>query len=315
MVIQVIQKKNQTLNSPKNNDATNTNKNATNTNSKPNTPQSSPKTPNKPTSAKKTVKTPNMRERDNEQSQFAENDKVKRTSNIPPIDVWTSTQSATQQIIRYRLPNYSCTFSKINKTKMRVFPKSIEARNRLIDLLNESKINFNTYTPADEKMQNVLLKGTEINEESVIRDALSKNGIQPHKIQRFETGFMRKSGIQSNIWQIVLLPKTDINTIFNIKYVAEWSVKWQIMRKPAIVQCKRCQRLNHSASNCTLPYRCVKCTDIHEPGKCPYDNNRNKTKPKCVNCNGEHTANNAALCPLFKKEMRLREEKKQNKNT
>lgn len=126
---------------------------------------------------------------------------------------------------------------------------------------------------------------------------------------------MRKSGIQSNIWQIVLLPKTDINTIFNIKYVAEWSVKWQIMRKPAIVQCERCQRLNHSASNCTLPYRCFKCTDIHEPGKCPYDNNRNKTKPKCVNCNGEHTANNAALCPLFKKEMRLREEKKQNKNT
>lgn len=146
-------KKNQTSNSPKNNDATNTNKNATNSNSKQNTPQSSPKTPNKPTSAKKTVKTPSVRERDNEESEFAENEKVKRTSNIPPIDVWTSAQSATQKIIRYRLPNYSCTFSIINKTKMRVFPKSIEIRNRLIDLLNESKLNFNTYTPADEKMQ------------------------------------------------------------------------------------------------------------------------------------------------------------------
>lgn len=305
--------KNSPNKTPKKN-ATNTQTNEPNATNKQSSPaQSSTTTRNEHTDAEKSSGSSNESEHGNDNN-FTENEKIKRTNNIPPIDVWTSTQDATQQIIRYRLPQYSCTFSKINKTKMRVFPKSLAIRKRLIELLNESKINFNTYTPADEKMQNILLKGTEISDERVISDALNKNGIEPYKIQRFETGYMRKSGIQSNIWQIVLLPKTDVKSIFNIKYVAEWSVKWQVMRKPTIVQCKRCQRLNHSASNCTLPYRCVKCTESHEPGKCPSDNKTNKTKPQCVNCNGEHTANNATLCPYFKKEMKLREERKQNKN-
>lgn len=219
---------------PKNEDNSQTS--VTDTNTKSNSPQITQPTPNAQKNAKNINDTNDAKEGENDNN-FTENEKVKRTNNIPPIDVWTSTQDATQQIIRYRLPRFSCNFSKI-------FPKTNEIRNRLIDLLNESKINFNTYTPADEKMQNVLLKGTEISDKKDIEEALNKNGIEPHKIQRFETGYMRKEGIQSNIWQIVLLPNTDIKSIFSIKYVAEWSVKWQLMRKPTIVQCKRCQRLN-----------------------------------------------------------------------
>lgn len=126
---------------------------------------------------------------------------------------------------------------------------------------------------------------------------------------------MRKNHLKSKLWQIVLKPNTDLKQIFDIKYVAEWSVKWELMRKPSIVQCKRCQRLNHSASNCKLPYRCVKCTEKHEPGACPSDSSPKKTKPKCVNCEGEHIANNASKCPIFKKEMQIREERKQKKIT
>lgn len=250
-----------------------------------------------------------------ETSKFNENEKRKRSNNIPPVDIWTKTQNATQQIIRSQLPNFSCTFSIINKTKMRVFPKTSDIRSKLLSLLDERFIEYNTYTPLDQKMQNVLLKGTEIDNEDIIREALEKNNIQPHKIRRFETGYMRKNNLTSNIWQIVLKPNTDLKLIFNIKYVAEWSVKWELMRKRAIIQCKRCQRLNHSSSNCKLPFRCVKCTNKHEPGDCPCDSSINTTKPKCVNCDGEHTANNATLCPAFKKEMQIREERKQGKST
>lgn len=121
---------------------------------------------------------------------------------------------------------------------------------------------------------------------------------------------MRKNRIKSNIWQITLQPKTDTNRLTSIRYIAEWSVKWEIHRKRELIQCKRCQRFKHSASNCMLPYRCVKCINTHEPGKCPIDVSDNKTKPCCVNCKGEHTANNARLCPIFKRQLELIEDKK-----
>lgn len=61
--------------------------------------------------------------------------------------------------------------------------------------------------------------------------------------------------------------------------------------------------------NCTLPYRCVKCINAHAPGSCPLDDSNNKTKPCCVNCKGKHTANNARLCPTFKRNLELKESK------
>lgn len=250
-----------------------------------------------------------------EQNVFDANDKVKRTNKIPPIDVWTETQQSTQLLIRCKMPRYSCVFVKINKSKLRIIPKTADIRNKLLVLLDERKINYNTYTPSDEKMVNVLLKGTEISNDELIENALVRHGITPHRIQPYVTGYMRKNGINSNIWQVVLKPNTDTSEIFKIKYICEWSVKWEMMRKHTLTQCRRCQRFNHSSSNCRLPYRCVKCVNNHLPGMCELDNTQNKASPKCVNCNGKHTANNAALCPAFQREIEIREKRKQPKKT
>lgn len=249
-------------------------------------------------------------EENKETHEFGENDKINRNNRTPPIDIWTENQLATQLVITRNIPKHSCVFSKINKTKMRIIPRTSDVRTKVLDYLNTQQIKYNTYTPADEKMQNILLKGTEINSSAVIEETLIRNGITPHRIQRLETGYMRKNNIKSNIWQIVLLPKTDMKEVTKIRYIAEWSVKWEIMRKPPITQCRRCQRFNHSASNCTLQYRCVKCPETHKPGDCPLDKSNNKTKPYCVNCKGEHTANNAKMCPTFQKEIKIRETKK-----
>lgn len=243
------------------------------------------------------------------------NEKIKRSSKIPPVDVWTQNQQATQQLIRMQMPQHSCVFTKVNKSKMRIIANSIDIRLKLIELLKQREIAFNTYTPTSEKMINVLLKGTEVDDKSTIELTLKENGIQPHKINRFSTGYMRKNAIQSNIWQIVLLPHTDVTAVMNIKYIAEWSVKWELMKKPQVTQCRRCQRFFHSASNCTLPYRCVKCVNTHAPGNCPLDTSNNKTTPICVNCNGNHTANNALECQSFQRAIELMESKRDDAKT
>lgn len=251
----------------------------------------------------------NTQNNDGNQKIYDENEKVKRDNQIPPIVVWSDTQSETQDEIRKNMPRHSFVFGKINKGKFRIIARDSDVRQKIITFLKSRGYQFNTYTPSNEKMKNVLLKGCEVDEESLIVDALARQNISPHKVQRFTTGFMRANNIQSRIWQITLLPNTDIKVVFGIRYIEQCAVKWEFMAKPAITQCKKCQRFNHSSANCFLPYRCVKCINEHEPGMCPLNTAKNATKPKCINCKGEHAANNATECPVFKRAIEQQNQK------
>ena len=71
------------------------------------------------------------------------------------------------------------------------------------------------------------------------------------------------------------------------------------LRRKRPMPCRRCKMWGHTASSCGRMYRCIKCTDTHEPGKCKRTD-RNVGTPKCVNCDGDHAAN-STQCPVFKK--------------
>ena len=45
-------------------------------------------------------------------------------------------------------------------------------------------------------------------------------------------------------------------------------VSWERLAKKEPTMCLRCQRFGHSAINCNLDFRCVKCEEKHEPGDC-----------------------------------------------
>lgn len=159
-------------------------------------------------------------------------------------------------------------------------------------------------------MINILIKGLDhIEDAEVIKNELAAKGFEPYQIKKHVTGYMRKNNAKSNLWLIVLQPNTDTRELFKIRAIDHAIVKFEFLRKPTVIQCRRCQRFNHSASNCSLPYRCVKCTNTHEPGKCPSTTKKNKFKPKCVNCLGNHTANDAANCEVFKKVIASKETK------
>lgn len=151
-------------------------------------------------------------------------------------------------------------------------------------------------------MINIIIKGLDhVDDPSTIEIELERNGIVPYKTEKFTTGYMRKNKVKSNLWHLILQPNTDTKSLFAIRIIDQAIVKFEFLRKPKVIQCKRCQRFNHSASNCNLPYRCVKCTNEHEPGQCKFDNETNKFKPTCVNCQGNHTANDGKNCPIFQK--------------
>lgn len=55
------------------------------------------------------------------------------------------------------------------------------------------------------------------------------------------------------------------------------------------IQCKNCQRFDHTQANCGRAPRCVRCLGNHHYSKCTEP--KTETSPRCVNCKKEHTAN------------------------
>lgn len=216
-----------------------------------------------------------------------------------------------QKKINEALPKYSCTYARVNKSKFRIFCNTIEIKNKLVEYLAKRGYHFNTYMKASEKYIHILIKNTDIDDPELIREELQQINIEPVKIQRHITGYIRKNKIQPKIWHLILQPNTDTSILFKKRNIGHHIVRYEYMKKPEITQCKRCQRFSHAASSCYLPYRCVKCALQHEPGQCTLNNNNNTTKPKCANCGGEHTANDAKKCPVFQKAIELKNIKKE----
>lgn len=88
----------------------------------------------------------------------------------------------------------------------------------MIEYLNKKKYNYNTYTPSDSKMINVLIKNLDhIEDANIIKDALAKKGFEPYQVKKYITGYMRKNNSKSNLWLIVLQPNTDTKELFKIR--------------------------------------------------------------------------------------------------
>lgn len=253
-----------------------------------------------------------------EKNETAENNTntIKRSNKIPPVDVWSTNRAEVQRLILSKLPPSSCLFGRINNGKFRIFPRDCQTRQIVIGFLTKRKYQFNTYTPIDEKMINVIIKGLDhIDDPDTVKENLAEHGFVPNKIQKHVTGYMRKNDVKSNLWHIVLQPNTDIKALFAIRVIDNAIVKFEFLKKPKVIQCKRCQRLYHSASNCSLPYRCVKCTKNHEPGQCGSNTDTNKFTPQCVNCNGKHTANDMQKCPFLQKALNNKEQNSKKKSS
>ncbi|CAD6212894.1 GSCOCG00011074001-RA-CDS [Cotesia congregata] len=89
-------------------------------------------------------------------------------------------------------------------------------------------------------------------------------------------------------------PDSKRNGVHAIKSLDHHIITWEALRKSEIVQCKNCQRFNHTAANCNLEYRCVKCNTPHGPGECQLkkpDDTTDRSNLFCVLC---HTNGHAA---------------------
>lgn len=66
--------------------------------------------------------------------------------------------------------------------------------------------------------------------------------------------------------------------------------------KLKIMQCGNCKHFEHAKSSCFNEFRCIKCPNKHEPGKCELPET---SKPYCCNCNKYDHPANSPNCPAY----------------
>lgn len=105
---------------------------------------------------------------------------------------------------------------------------------------------------------------------------------------------------------------SKVQNLQKINRLCHHIIKWEKLKNNEIIQCKRCQRLGHTASNCNLGYRCVKCSEPHMPGKCPitHDSITDRSKLYCANCNSHGHPASYRGCPVLLELKRKMLEKK-----
>lgn len=162
---------------------------------------------------------------------------------------------------------------------------------KMIKYLVERKIHYFTYTRRDEKPFSYVVKNlpTDLGEMSVKLAfvALKFNVIKLRKISK-------------TVWFLQLKSKGNTGNITKVKRILDHDVTIEKFKRKFTIQCKNCQRLGHAAFNCCFEYRCVKCSESHDPGQCsipkrnPEDIGKlpdEETKLKCALCGEGHAAN------------------------
>ena len=182
---------------------------------------------------------------------------------------------------------------KVGSEYNSIKPKTLQDRQALLDELKNSEIEHYTYQLSAQKPRKVVAKyiPTDVTEEDIIED-LARQGIEIIKVARITNRHNEKTSIVQ-----ITADKTQLDRLYSITKIYNIFVKIETYRrKSGPTQCFNCQRVGHSSYTCGMQAKCVKCGQEHHTKDCT---KTTEQKPKCANCQGEHTANYRG-CPTHK---------------
>lgn len=160
---------------------------------------------------------------------------------------------------------------------------------------DQQNIQYFTFPDAQNPKLQVIIRGipTSLTIEEIKQDLLALE-YPVIKVVRL----LKKDKSPMPLCAVELENSEQAKDIFNLSRLHYCIVTVEQRRNSRdIPQCTNCQRYGHTKNYCRLTPRCVKCTVNHHFSQCP---KLKEEKPKCVNCEGEHTANYKG-CIYFKK--------------
>lgn len=155
-------------------------------------------------------------------------------------------------------------------------------KNKLIEL----KEQFYSYTPREVKPHSIALKNIfgDYRADDIKNDLNKlKLNINITKVIPIEC---KKSRYKKQHFIIQLTSNSIKKELTQIKNVVNQDARWEHLIKKKTTQCTNCQRIGHTSSQCNMQYRCMKCGESHERGKCTItsDEEDNRDKLTCANC-------------------------------
>lgn len=183
--------------------------------------------------------------------------------------------------------------------------ESMENYNRARQILNNVCTQYYTYTPKENKPKNILLKGLSNEEDTneILEElkTYESDELKPISCVQFASNTSKINKTKLAIYLIQITAESNINALHKIKYIQHQRIKWEKLKSSNnIMQCKNCQRFGHSAINCNLSYRCVKCDKNHQPQQCKLTKNE-ESIPYCTNCMEMGHPASFRGCPVYKK--------------
>ena len=193
----------------------------------------------------------------------------KRVSKPPPIIIEGQDSSNTGKLCAEHLKITDFHTKSLSSGKHITYIHNPADYEVVKEALKTVDTTFFIYTKKEKKLQSYLLKGVNVNfTPEQIHEELNKletSEIQFVRVQSFSTIPSRSNNIVLSILLVQLSPDSQPTRLHSIKFVAYQAVHWEKLKKPETTQCQRCQRLGHTAANCNMNFRCVKCKDNHPP--------------------------------------------------
>ncbi|GFX21436.1 nucleic-acid-binding protein from transposon X-element [Trichonephila clavipes] len=231
----------------------------------------------------------------NSQTNTQENTSVDNSNQIkkflPPPGhlLCTNTIRGTMKTINTAFPKLR---SKLSCEFIKLYSDNSEQYRKLLHFVEENKFQFHSITPKQDRSIKVVIKGLprDSNIEDIQEDLLEQ-GFHDCKVTQL-IGRITKQKLPVFM---VTLPRNINNTkIFDLKYLSYLSIHVEGYEGKGVTQCYSCNRFNHTAQNCHMNPRCIKCGQAHQTKECPIKRVENTY---CINCKTYGHMANYSKCP------------------
>ncbi|GFU90281.1 nucleic-acid-binding protein from transposon X-element [Trichonephila clavipes] len=194
--------------------------------------------------------------------------------------------------------------SKLTGKYIKLLTDTDEERRELLHKLDELEFQYFAIKPKAERPIKVVIKGLprHSNPKDIEND-LVELGFTVDKVSQL-IGRISKQPLPIFL---VSLPRNIFNAkIFELKKVSFMNVTVDGYDGKGVTQCYSCNRFHHTAENCHITPRCLKCGDAHQTRECEIER---VEKPYCINCETYRHMANYSGCPKFPKPRKGSQEK------
>ena len=226
--------------------------------------------------------------------------------NLPPILIHRNYQGDMTRINnsfreQYKRLSYTCVLVK-GGTEVRT--SCNKDYKNLTKFLEENNVPFHLMRE-DTQTLSVVIRGIPSDiKPDTINEALQAKGFNALSIKNM----LSPSGVPYPMFAVELQKDPNSQNIFKLSGLCYYTVVVEGFRsRDQLIQCRNCQRFQHTIEMCRALPRCRICADSHNARECRLSLG---IPPCCINCNGEHTAD-SSVCPVRKAVMKTIRNKNQ----